>query len=50
MRAAPTAARTTAPPMTLIVPSIHGCTVQTKFSVVPFLAVTLNVTLPLGGR
>jgi hypothetical protein len=35
--------------LTLIVPIIHGCTAQTKFSVVPFFAVTLNVTLPFGG-
>ena len=36
--------------LTLILPSIHGCTAQTKFSVVPLAAVTLKVTLPFGGR
>ena len=41
---------TTACQETLIVPSIQGCTAQMKFSVVPFVAVTLNVTLPFGGR
>jgi len=34
---------------TLIVPSIQGCTMQTKLSFVPLAAVTLNVTLPFGG-
>ena len=36
--------------LTLILPSIHGCTAQTKFSVLPLAAVTLKVTLPFGGR
>ncbi len=36
--------------LTLIVASIQGWTAQMKFSVVPFFAVTLKLTLPLGGR